>query len=58
MQDNDKGKKRKIKRKRKKKEKYFLRVNGQLMQVTEDVYYAYYDVYEHLYERNIPRPAA
>ena len=41
MSDNRK------KKERKKKEKYFLRIDGQLMQVREEVYWAYYEVYEH-----------
>ena len=34
-------------KKNKKKEKYFLYVNGQLIDVKEDVYFAYYEVHEH-----------
>ena len=42
MSDNRK------KKERKKKDKYFLRIDGQLMQVKEEVYWAYYEVYEHV----------
>ena len=37
----------KKKKERKKKEKYFLRSDSQLVQVKEEVYWAYYEVYEH-----------